>query len=105
MTSQSLTPEQIHYEKIKESLEDVIDLAEGYGGQASRAQRILLSIYDPDGYQMSAGDFTCLDSDHLYNLINILYEYGKRHIDLFSLLDGSEERVFQLSKCIPPTKI
>lgn len=108
MTSLSFSafvkPEQSHYEVIKKSLEDILNLAEGYGGQARRAQRILLSLYDPKSYQMSGNDFTGLDVPHIHHVIYILHEYGMCRKDIFRLVDDSEERIFQLSKRIPSTK-
>lgn len=97
-------PDQSHYEVIKKSLEDILNLAEGYGGQARRAQRILLSLYEPDSYQMSAYDFRGLDVPHIHHVVYVLHEYGMCRKDIFSLVDGCEERIFQLSKRVPPTK-
>lgn len=97
-------PEQSHYEVIKTSLEDILDLAEGYGGQARRVQRILLSLYDPQGYKMNGNDFTGLDIPHIHHVIYILHEYGMCRKDIFSLVEGSEERIFQLSKRVPPNQ-
>jgi len=106
MTSLSFSafvkPEHSHYEQIKKSLENILNLAEGFGQQACRAQRILLSLYAPDCYQMSGNDFTGLDIPHIHHAINILHEHGMCRKDIFSLVEHSEERIIQLSKHIQP---
>lgn len=108
MTSLSFStfanPQHSHYEVIKESLEDMLNLAEGYGGQSPHARRILLSLYDPQGYEMCGNDFRGLDIPHIHHAINILHEHGLCRKNIFSLVENSEERILKIAKRASPAK-
>lgn len=91
-------PSNEHYESIALSLRDILDLADGYGGQSTCAKRILLSLYDPQNFQMSSDDFAGLDIPHIHHAINLLHEHGMRRRNIFRLVESSEERIQILAK-------
>lgn len=91
-------PNDKHYESIASSLRDMLDLADGYGGQSKCAKRILLSIYNPRDFQMSGEDFTGLDIPYIHHAINLLHEHGMRRKNIFGLVESCEERIQRLAK-------
>jgi len=91
-------PSPSHHEAIAACLRNLLDLAEGYSGQSTCAQNILLSIYSPLDYRMSGSDFSGLDVPHIHNAIHLLHEHGMCRLNIFKLVENSESRVLKLAE-------
>lgn len=91
-------PDEEHYEAIASSLQNMLDLADGYGEQAQCAKRILLSLYSPQDFQMNGDDFAGLDIPHIHHAISVLHEHGMCRRNIFNLIESGEERIQRLSK-------
>ena len=97
-------PSDEHYKSIASSLRDMLDLAQGYGGQAQCAKRILLSLYSPKDFQMSGDDLAGLDIPYIHHAIHVLHEHGMCRRNVFSLVENCEEQILSLSKrALAPT--
>lgn len=93
-----IEPNEEHYKAIATSLQEMLDLAKGYGGQARCAKRILLSLYSPKDFQMSGDDLAGLDIPHIHHAIHILHEHGMCRRNVFGLVESCEEQILRLSK-------
>lgn len=91
-------PSTEHYEKIAFYLESFLDLAEGFGQQSVHAQRILLSLYQPKNYQMSASDFCALDVPHIHHAVHLVHENGLCRKNIFELTPNAHQRMASVIK-------